>query len=107
MLKNLWKLIVPTMGFRVLSQGPFFGVIIATYFDDTSKLAGLVLGMTLATILYIFLRGALQPLDTLTSHAYGSGNMRLCCIYLYQSIFVGLACTAVLVSVTAYMLFNQ
>ena len=83
MLRNVWKLTVPTLLSRILAQGSFFGLMFASRFNDTNELAGIALAMSIINILFLVLMGAVQPLETLTAHAYGGGNTKLCCKYLY------------------------
>ena len=37
----------------------------------------------------IYFTGVTQPVETLTSQAYGHGDMQLCSLYLNRSLFVG------------------
>ena len=61
-------------------------MIMASYFDDSEKVAGLGLGSsTLMICVYLVLFGISQPIETLTGNAYGRKDLKLCGIYLYRT----------------------
>ena len=57
-------------------------------FHDTEKIAGFGLAYSFVTFILVYFNGVSQPVETLTSHAYGQGDMQLCGLYLNRTLFV-------------------
>ena len=51
-------------------------------------MAGLGLAFSLLVFFVVYLQGIIQPVETLTAHAYGLGDMRLCSLYLNRTLLV-------------------
>ena len=43
----------------------------ASYFNDTKKLAGIGIALSIVAVIHIAIAGIYQPIETLTAHAYG------------------------------------
>ena len=61
-------------------------VIFASRLNDETKLAGVGLGTTMNHMLgFCIICGVGNAMDTLISQAYGSGNLKLCGVYLNRA----------------------
>ena len=65
-------------------------LIFASEFKDTQKVAGLGLAISIYVMLKKILTGITTPIETLTSNAYGNGDLKLCGLYLYRTLIVAL-----------------
>lgn len=70
------------------SKADSINLIFASSFNDTEKVAGIGLAISLYIILLVILMGITMPIETLTSNAYGCGDLRLCGLYLNRTLLV-------------------
>ena len=51
--------------------------------------------------------GISKPVETLTSHAFGSGNLRLCGLYLNRTLMVALGTYSILAALYYFLFLKQ
>ena len=70
-------------------QVPFLTLIMASFFNDSQKVAGVGLGNTILMIcVYLVLFTISMPIEILTGNAHGRKDLKLCGIYLYRTHLV-------------------
>ena len=97
------RICIPACIARFCLQTEFICLIIATQFNDTEKMAGIGLAISIMAVLGTCAGGIAQPVETLTAHAHGLGDLRLCGLYLNRTILV-VVCTYLIILVGAFTL---
>ena len=85
--KTYYKMGFPIIISRITIFVQFFNVLFSATLKDKTKIAAIGLANSILCIFgQYFMLGFLVPLETLTSQAYGAGNMRLCGVYLNRAL---------------------
>ena len=88
LVKEFWKICLPACIAQFCLNADFLVLVIASEFNDTEKVAGLGLAISIIVVLGELIEGISLPIETLTSHAHGHGDLRLCGLYLNRTILV-------------------
>ena len=79
----------------------------ASYFNDTNKLAGIGIALSIIAVFHVAIGGFTQPIETLTSHAYGVRDWKLCGLYLNRSLLVGFGSYLVILIGSFFFLYQK
>ena len=88
LVTEFWRICLPACIAQFCLNADFLCLVIASQFNDTEKVAGLGLAITIIVVLGELIEGISLPIETLTAHAHGHGDLRLCGLYLNRTIFV-------------------
>ena len=67
----------------------FIQLLIAKEFDNQIEIAATGLAFTFLWCTTCWFVGLCQPVETLTAHAYSTGDTRICTLYLFRAILIG------------------
>ena len=81
-------------------------IMFAAYFNDTKKLAGIGIALSIIAVIHIAIGGITQPIETLTAHAYGVRDLKLCGLYLNRALLVGFG-SYLFILIAAFFLLHQ
>ena len=88
LVTEFWKICLPACIAQFCLNADFLCLVIASQFNDTEKVAGLGLAISIIVVLGELIEGISLPIETLTAHAHGHGDLRLCGLYLNRTILV-------------------
>ena len=87
--KTFYSMSFPVMISRLAMFTNFYNVAFSATLQSQTKIAAVGLANSiLAIFATYFTFGFMVPLETLTSQAYGAGNLRLCGVYLNRAIIL-------------------
>ena len=85
----------------------FLCIIFASYFNDTLKLAGVGIAISILSVIRVAVGGITQPVETLTAHAYGVRDFKLCGLYLNRALLVGFGCYLITLILAFFFFYRK
>ena len=82
-------------------------IMFASYFNDTNKLAGIGIALSIIAVIHIAIGGITQPIETLTAHAYGVRDLKLCGLYLNRALLVAFTSYLITLIMTFFLLYQH
>ena len=87
--KEFLSVAVPAIISRLSFQAGIFSVAVVSKFQNKAQIAGVGLAFAMMNICSIyFMTGFLVPIDTLSSQAYGAGDMKKCGVLLNRAMLL-------------------
>ena len=104
---EFWKIFIPAFITNITQRRELINLLFISSFNDTEKMAGLGLAISILAVIMVIMNGITIPVETLTSNAFGSGNLKLCGLYLNRSLMVALGTYSIIAALFYFLFLKQ